>query len=72
MSYLQRQYNQVCIIVNYMIKLRCSVHEVFNKKFFNFRLNSCTVLLNNKCKRLLILQLVVVNKDLNFLLFLPK
>ena len=29
MSYLQRQYNQVCIIVNYMIKLRCSVHEVF-------------------------------------------
>ena len=39
MSYLQRQYNQVCI-VNYMIKLRCSVHEVFKKKFFNFRLNS--------------------------------
>ena len=23
MSYLQRQYNQVCIIVNFMIKLRC-------------------------------------------------
>ena len=29
MSYLQRQYNQVCIMVNYMIKLRCSVYEVF-------------------------------------------
>ena len=29
MSYLQRQYNQVYIIVNYLIKLRCSVHEVF-------------------------------------------
>ena len=41
MNYLQRRYNQVCIIVNYMIKLRCSVHEVFN-----FRLNSCNVLLN--------------------------
>ena len=25
MNYLQRRYNQVCIIVNYMIKLRCSV-----------------------------------------------
>ena len=29
MCYLQRQYNQVYIIVNYMIKLGCSVHEVF-------------------------------------------
>ena len=27
MSYLQRQYNQI-YIVNYMIKLRCTVHEV--------------------------------------------
>ena len=27
MNYLQRRYNQVCIIVNYMIKLRCSVNS---------------------------------------------